>query len=58
MGAAVEVNVPRTGDGRAREWAERLVPVTSDVKISWNGATRETQERIMHTLTTGKPLRN
>lgn len=35
---------PRRG---AREWAERLVPVTSDVKISWNGATRETQERIM-----------
>lgn len=35
---------PRRG---AREWAERIVPVTSDVKISWNGATRETQERIM-----------
>jgi len=31
----------------AREWAERIVPVTSDVKISWNGATAETQERIM-----------
>lgn len=35
---------PRLG---ARAWAERIVPVTSDVKISWNGATRETQERIM-----------
>ncbi len=31
----------------ARAWAERIVPVTSDVKISWNGATRQTQERIM-----------
>jgi MoaA/NifB/PqqE/SkfB family radical SAM enzyme len=31
----------------AREWAERIVPVTSDVKISWNGATAQTQERIM-----------
>ena len=28
-------------------WAKRLVPVTSDVKISWNGATKHTQESIM-----------
>jgi len=31
----------------ARAWAERIVPVASDVKISWNGATKETQEAIM-----------
>ncbi len=35
---------PRLG---AKAWAERIVPVTSDVKISWNGATRRTQEAIM-----------
>lgn len=35
---------PRLG---AERWAELIVPVTSDVKISWNGATRETQEAIM-----------
>jgi MoaA/NifB/PqqE/SkfB family radical SAM enzyme len=35
---------PRLG---ARAWAERIVPVTSDVKISWNGATKETHEEIM-----------
>lgn len=35
---------PRRG---ARGWAELLVPITSDVKISWNGATAETHERIM-----------
>lgn len=35
---------PRLG---ARAWAERIVPVTSDVKVSWNGATQETQEAIM-----------
>ncbi|MDC3961053.1 glycosyltransferase [Polyangium jinanense] len=35
---------PRLG---ARAWAERIVPVTSDVKISWNGATKGTQERVM-----------
>ena len=31
----------------ARAWAERIVPVASDVKVSWNAATRETQERVM-----------
>jgi glycosyltransferase involved in cell wall biosynthesis/pyruvate-formate lyase-activating enzyme len=35
---------PRHG---ARAWAERIVPVTSDVKISWNGATAETHESVM-----------
>ncbi|MFY7698270.1 MAG: radical SAM/SPASM domain-containing protein [Legionella sp.] len=28
-------------------WARLIVPVTSDVKISWNGATKEVQENIM-----------
>jgi glycosyltransferase involved in cell wall biosynthesis/MoaA/NifB/PqqE/SkfB family radical SAM enzyme len=35
---------PRHG---ARRWAERIVPVASDVKISWNGATRKTHELVM-----------
>lgn len=35
---------PRLG---ARAWAERIVPVASDVKISWNGATARTHESIM-----------
>ena len=35
---------PRLG---AAEWARRIVPVTSDVKISWNGATKATHEAIM-----------
>lgn len=35
---------PRLG---ALAWAERLVPVTSDVKISWNGATKATHEAVM-----------
>lgn len=29
------------------DWAQRIVPVTSDVKISWNGATAETSEKVM-----------
>ncbi|AWN81620.1 glycosyltransferase [Candidatus Cardinium hertigii] len=31
----------------AQQWAELLVPVLSDIKISWNGATKETHEAIM-----------
>lgn len=30
-----------------REWAQMIVPVTSDVKISWNGATAATSEKVM-----------
>jgi len=46
---------PRLG---ARAWAERIVPVTSDVKISWNGATKETQEAIMLGSSWEKALAN
>jgi MoaA/NifB/PqqE/SkfB family radical SAM enzyme len=28
-------------------WVRLILPVTSDVKISWNGAKKETQEKIM-----------
>ena len=46
----VKLNLTTNGTfpGRgARAWAERIVPVASDVKISWNGARKETHERIM-----------
>ncbi|GHT62968.1 hypothetical protein AGMMS50239_17840 [Bacteroidia bacterium] len=29
------------------EWAKIIIPNTTDIKISWNGATTETSERIM-----------
>lgn len=46
----VKLNLTTNGTfpGRgAQGWAERIVPVASDVKISWNGARKETQEAIM-----------
>ena len=46
---------PRLG---ARKWAEQIVPVTSDVKISWNGSTKETQETIMIGANWEKVLEN
>ena len=46
---------PRLG---ASKWAEKIVPVTSDVKISWNGSTKETQETIMLGANWEKVLEN
>ena len=38
---------PRTTEKTVTEWAKLIVPITSDVKISWNGATAETSQKIM-----------
>ena len=46
---------PRLG---AKAWAERIVPVGSDVKISWNGATKATQEAVMVGARWDKVLEN
>ena len=32
------------------EWAMLIVPNTTDIKISWNGATQETAEKVMHKI--------
>ncbi len=48
LGLALNVTTNGTFPGRgAAAWAEKLVPVASDVKISWNGATAATAEAIM-----------
>ena len=39
-------------------WAKLIIPVTSDVKISWNGATKQTQESIMLGSNWEKVLQN
>jgi MoaA/NifB/PqqE/SkfB family radical SAM enzyme len=57
----VKVNLTTNGTfpGRgAAGWAERLCPVSSDVKISWNGATARTAESIMRGLDFGAALAN
>ena len=46
---------PRLG---AAVWAARIVPIASDVKISWNGATKATQEAIMRGSNWDKALEN
>jgi len=39
-------------------WAERIVPIGSDVKISWNGATQETHSEIMIGADLDKHIKN
>lgn len=38
---------PKTTEKTVTEWAKLIVPITTDVKISWNGATAETAQKIM-----------
>jgi glycosyltransferase involved in cell wall biosynthesis/MoaA/NifB/PqqE/SkfB family radical SAM enzyme len=42
----------------ADTWAKKLVPVCSDVKISWNGGCKSTQEKIMIGTNWDKNLEN
>jgi MoaA/NifB/PqqE/SkfB family radical SAM enzyme len=42
----------------AKKWAELIVPLTCDVKISYNGATKETYESIMQENSWEKSLQN
>ncbi|MCB9196450.1 MAG: glycosyltransferase [Flavobacteriales bacterium] len=38
---------PKTTEKSVTEWAKLIVPITSDVKISWNGATAKTAQEVM-----------
>jgi glycosyltransferase involved in cell wall biosynthesis/MoaA/NifB/PqqE/SkfB family radical SAM enzyme len=38
---------PKTTEKSVTEWAKLIVPITTDVKISWNGATVKTAQEVM-----------
>ena len=40
------------------EWAKIIIPNTTDIKISWNGATAETSEKIMTGSNFSKAIEN
>ena len=47
-GVRLNLTTNGTFPGRGAEaWAQRIVPVASDVKVSWNGSTGSTQESVM-----------
>ena len=57
----VKLNLTTNGSfyGRgAKAWAKDIVPVGSDVKISWNGITKDTQEKIMKRSDLTKQIEN
>lgn len=41
-----------------KEWADIIIPYTSDVKISWNGSTKGTSEKVMKGIDFEKVLNN
>ncbi len=59
LGVALNLTTNGTFPGRgAAAWAARLVPVASDVKVSWNGATARTAEAIMPGLAFDRAVAN
>lgn len=46
----IKMNLTTNGSFYGRgvdQWARLIIPITSDVKFSWNGATEQTQQKIM-----------
>ncbi len=49
---------PKTTEKTVTEWAHLIVPITTDVKISWNGATAETAQKVMLGLNFDQTIEN
>ncbi|MEN9302150.1 MAG: hypothetical protein RL264_579 [Bacteroidota bacterium] len=49
---------PRTTEKTVTEWAKLIVPITTDVKISWNGSSAETAEKVMLKLNFQEAVEN
>lgn len=47
MNLTTNGSFPTVSGKTVEEWAKLLVPIVTDVKFSWNGATAETDEKIM-----------
>lgn len=47
MNLTTNGSFPAVSGKTVEDWAKLLVPIVTDVKFSWNGATAETDEKIM-----------
>lgn len=57
----IKINLTTNGTfpiKNAEKWAEQIIPVTSDTKISLNGATKQTAEKIMTGLNFDEQIEN
>ena len=49
---------PKKTEKTVSEWAKLIVPITTDVKVSWNGATKETSQKVMLGLNFEQTIEN
>ncbi|TAE73259.1 MAG: radical SAM protein [Bacteroidetes bacterium] len=49
---------PKISGKTTQEWAKLIVPITTDIKISWNGATKETSEKVMQGIDFEQVIKN
>jgi glycosyltransferase involved in cell wall biosynthesis/MoaA/NifB/PqqE/SkfB family radical SAM enzyme len=57
----IKINLTTNGTfpkKKVSEWAKLIVPNTTDVKISWNGATKATAEKVMKGIDFEKAIQN
>jgi len=57
----IKINLTTNGTFPKRsikEWADLIVPNTTDIKISWNGASKEVTEKVMRGIDFDKVLAN
>lgn len=58
---AIKINLTTNGTFPGKpvtKWAEIIIPNTTDIKISWNGATAATAEKIMTGINFSKSIEN
>lgn len=59
--SGIKINLTTNGTFSKKtvlEWAKLIVPNTTDVKISWNGATEETSKKVMIGIDFNKSVEN
>lgn len=49
---------PKISGKSVSEWAKLIVPITTDVKISWNGATSQTSQKVMQGIDFEQTIEN
>lgn len=49
---------PKISGKNVVEWAKLIMPITTDIKISWNGATKKTAKQIMQNIDFEQVIQN
>jgi radical SAM protein with 4Fe4S-binding SPASM domain len=57
LNLTTNASFPKVNGNTPEKWAEILVPIVSDVKFSWNGASEKTAKSIMKGISFGETIR-